>query len=102
MTTVYIAYSGNKDTFFDRVYYAEKHLPLVVECWAEHGLEDVAAFYPELDGKGLVAICVCTFTDEVSVSKSLQSERTAEVMADIPRFTDSKPLQQLATPLRAS
>ena len=101
MVTVYIAYPGDKATRFDRTYYREKHLPLVMDCWASYGLESLAAFYPENDGSGLVALCVCTFRDDAAVDASFHSDRACEVMEDIIHFTDARPQQQRIMPLFA-
>ena len=101
MVTVYISYPGDKDTRFDRKYYREDHLPLVMDCWASYGLESLAAFYPENDGSGVVALCVCTFRDEAAVDASFHSDRASEVMEDIIHFTDARPDQLRTVPLSA-
>ena len=100
MVTVYIAYPGDKDTPFDRAYYAAHHLPLVMECWKNYGLQGLAVFYPEQDGNGTIAICTCEFADDAAVGASFSSPRTPEVMQDIPNFTDARPTQYRAVPLR--
>ena len=100
MTTVYIAYPGDNNTRFDRAYYAEHHLPLVMDCWEEYGLRSLAPFYPEHDGKGTVALCICIFADEEAVDASFASPRTAEVMKDITNFTDAKAMQFKAVQLK--
>lgn len=101
MVTVYIAYPGDGKTRFDRAYYAAHHLPLVLHCWREYGLGDLAVFYPESDGNGTIAICACTFSDDAAVVASFSSARTPEVMQDIPNFTDARPFQYRAVPLRS-
>lgn len=99
MVTVYVSYPGDGKTRFDRAYYAAHHLPLVMDCWREYGLQDLAVFYPEGDGNGTVAICACRFADDAAVDASFASPRTPEVMQDISSFTNARPLQYRAVPL---
>ena len=99
MTTVFVTYPGNADMRFDRDHYVRVHLPLVMETWSRYGLESVAAFFPAGNGAGTIAICTCSFRDEAAVHAAFRSPEAERVMADIPSFTDSKPLQSLAAPL---
>ena len=99
MQTLYVTYPGDANTRFDRKYYVNQHLPLVLANWCRYGLETVAAFFPEGDGAGTIAICVCTFRDEQSVRASFAATETRAVMADVPRFTDATPSQSLSAPL---
>lgn len=43
--TVYVTYNGAPGERFDRSYYLEHHLPLVMQAWRRYGLEHVAAFF---------------------------------------------------------
>ena len=52
MTTMYVTYSGDAATRFDRDYYIQHHLPLVMECWGPLGLEGCAAFWPAVHRRG--------------------------------------------------
>ena len=99
MQTLYVTYPGDANTRFDRQYYVERHLPLVLESWRKYGLMTVAAFFPEGAGEGTIAICVCAFRDEESIRASFAAPETGEVMEDISRFTDAKPSQSLGIAL---
>lgn len=44
MTTMHVTYPGDTATRFDRDYYVQHHLPLVMECWGPFGLESCTAF----------------------------------------------------------
>ena len=101
MTTLYVTYPGTAQTRFDRDYYIHTHLPLVREAWGPHGLETVAAFFPAGDGEGTVAVCVCGFRDDAAMRNAFASPLTGQVMADVPRFTDAKPLQSRALPIQS-
>ena len=96
---VYITYPGDASTRFDRAYYRNHHLPLVMKCWEQHGLQGLSAFYPEAAGDGTIAVCICTFRDEAAVRDSFHSSEAPEVMADVKNFTDAVPSQSKLVPL---
>ena len=96
MTTLYVTYPGDAGTRFDRDYYVQHHLPLVVACWGPLGLESCAAFWPADADAGTIAIAECRFRDEASMRTALASPETPRVMADVPRFTEAKPAQSIA------
>ena len=99
MQMLYVTYPGDASTRFDRQYYVERHLPLVVKSWRQYGLMTVAAFFPEGAGEGTIAICVCTFQDEEGIRTSFAAPEAREVMEDVSRFTDAKPSQSLGVAL---
>ena len=99
MITMYVTYSGDAATRFDRDYYTQHHLPLVMECWGPLGLEGCAAFWPAVIGAGTICICECRFRDEAAMRAALASTTTPRVMADIIHFTDATPAQSLAGPI---
>ncbi|WP_253189745.1 EthD family reductase [Paraburkholderia fungorum] len=89
--TVYVTYEGAPADRFDRSYYVEHHLPLVMRAWQQYGLESVAAFFPPLTHVGTLVICECRFRDEAAIDTAFGSQEAAAVMADVPRFTDLAP-----------
>jgi uncharacterized protein (TIGR02118 family) len=89
--TIYVTYAGEPGVRFDRAYYVDCHLPLVMRHWSQHGLVGVAAFFPAVEQAGTLAICECRFRDEASVDAAFTSRETDEVMADVPHFTDIAP-----------
>ena len=99
MTTMYVTYPGDAGTRFDRHYYTNYHLPLVMACWGPLGLESCAAFWPADAGAGTIAIAQCRFRDEGAMRAALASPDTPRVMADVFRFTDAKPEQSFAAPM---
>jgi uncharacterized protein (TIGR02118 family) len=88
---VYVTYEGAPNDRFDRSYYVEHHLPLVLQAWQRYGLERVAAFFPALTHVGTLVICECRFRDEAAIETAFGSPEAAEVMADVPTFTDISP-----------
>jgi uncharacterized protein (TIGR02118 family) len=89
--TVYVTYDGTPNDRFDRSYYVEQHLPLVMQAWQRHGLESVAAFFPPPTHRGTLVICECRFRDEAAIETAFGSPETQKVMADVPNFTDLSP-----------
>lgn len=89
--TVYVTYQGTPETRFDRDYYIERHLPLVMKAWHQYGLESVAGFFPAIDNAGTIALCECRFRDDAAVTTAFGSPETPAVMADLPHFTDVAP-----------
>ncbi|SPB14529.1 ethyl tert-butyl ether degradation EthD [Caballeronia novacaledonica] len=97
--TIYVTYEGGPGARFDRAYYVHHHLPLVMRHWSQYGLESVAAFFPAVAQAGTLAICECCFRDEASVAASFASPEAAEVMADLPHFTDLAAHRSRAMPI---
>jgi uncharacterized protein (TIGR02118 family) len=96
MTILYVSYHGDARTRFDRDYYVATHIPLVMEAWTRHGLENCAAFFPASNGAGTIAIAECRFRDEACLQAAFASPETARVMADISNFTDVEPSRRRA------
>ena len=99
MQTLYVIYPGDPTTRFDREYYINSHLPLVMKSWSRYGLESVAAFFPEGSGEGTIAMCACCFRDEQAIRDALASPEVPGVMADLPHFTDAQPRRSISVPL---
>ncbi len=99
MTILYVTYRGDARIRFDRDRYVSHHLPLVMEAWGPHGLLSCSAFFPAGDGDGTIAIAECKFRDEGGLTAALASSETPSVMADVPSFTDAKPVQSRAAPV---
>ena len=89
--TVYVTYQGTPETRFDRDYYVNRHLPLVMKAWQPYGLEAVAAFFPAVEQAGTIAICECRFRDEAAMNAAFDSPETPGVMRDVSCFTDAEP-----------
>ncbi|MDE1179968.1 EthD family reductase [Paraburkholderia sp.] len=97
--TVYVTYSGSPHDRFDRTWYVERHLPLVMASWARYGLDSIAAFFPASQQAGTLAICECQFRDQAAVDAAFNSPEATAVMADVPRFTDIAPSRTRAVSL---
>jgi uncharacterized protein (TIGR02118 family) len=97
--TVYVTYAGSAQARFDRTWYVERHLPLVMASWSQYGLEGVTAFFPASQQAGTLAICECRFRDQAAFDAAFNSPQTPAVMADVARFTDITPQRARAVAL---
>ena len=70
---MYVTYSGDQDTSFDRSRWINDHLPLVRDCWGLYGLVSATGFFPAEDGGELIAICPCVFRDEAALKAAIAS-----------------------------
>lgn len=96
---VYVTYQGTPTTRFNRSYYVDDHLPLVMRSWGRYGLESVAAFFPATEQTGTIAICECRFRDDAAIEAAFGAPETPVVMADVARFTDVSPARARAVSL---
>jgi uncharacterized protein (TIGR02118 family) len=98
-TVLYPAASGAK---FDQAYYDATHIPLVREAFTPTGLTDVQVLkgLPGPDGSPapFVAMVNLTFRDAAALQASLGGPRAAEVLGDVPKFTDITPVTQVSVP----
>ena len=90
-TIIYVTYQGTPETRFDRGYYIDTHLPLVMKAWQQYGLESTASFFPTVAQSGTIALAELRFRDDAAVEASLASPEAPGVMGDIPNFTDVQP-----------
>ena len=49
---IYVSYQGSAQDRFDRQYYVNGHLPLVMDLWGKYGLLSVGRFLPDAGGTG--------------------------------------------------
>jgi uncharacterized protein (TIGR02118 family) len=99
LPTVYVTYQGAPSDRFDRSYYVEHHLPLVMQAWQRYGLESISAFFPPLTHVGTLVICECRFRNEAAIAAAFGSPETREVMADVAAFTELAPTRLRITPV---
>ena len=86
-------------TRFDYDYYLNKHTPLLLELWKPHGMvsvalsKGVAGLAPGTPAK-YCTVAVLTFTSVEALQSALAASG-AQVLGDLPNFTDSQPEIQL-------
>ena len=93
---IYVTYEGEPTSRFDRDYYVQQHLPLVLKAWRQYGLESVSAFFPAIEHAGTVALCECRFRDDAAMETAFASPESSDVMADVRRFTNLSPTRARA------
>ena len=99
MILMYVTYSGDADTRFDRDYYVSKHIPTVMAAWQPYGLVSCDAFFPANADAGTIAIAECRFENAAALQAALKSLKTEGVMADVVHFTDATPAQHVPGPV---
>jgi uncharacterized protein (TIGR02118 family) len=104
MTIVSVLYSKSSDSHFDHDYYLQKHIPLVQARWATMGLEGVELMRGVASSDGtppsfeLIALLSFDSTDQFQAALA---KFGAEIVGDIPNFTNVQPVIQLNEPVQA-
>ncbi len=100
--SLFVAYEGCASSRFDRDYYVQQHLPIVMAAFGRHGLLELCALFPTIAKPGTIALCECRFRDEAAIAAAFGSDEAAAVMADVPNFTDLPPRRLRAVPFEAA
>jgi uncharacterized protein (TIGR02118 family) len=91
-----VMYPNEADIQFDRDYYIKTHMPLVEGIWKKHGLTNwhVVEYTKSLDGSPAQYLISAKldWESEESLQNALQDAETAKIFADIPNFTNAKPI----------
>lgn len=88
---IYVTYQGTSQDAFNRSYYVNVHLPLVMKAWAQYGLLSLEAFFSATERDGTIAICECVFQSKEALEAAFASPELSTVMADVPHFTAITP-----------
>lgn len=101
MAILSVLYPASRTKTFDHAYYDETHIPLVKEAFAATGLLGVLVLKGVSSADGgpapFVAMAHLSFESPEAMQASFAGPRSAEVMADIARFTKIKPVMQIST-----
>lgn len=101
MITVSVLYPKSASSHFDHDYYTQKHVPLVRSVWNDAGLERIELLrgVAALDGSppAYELIGMMTFISIEHLQDALG--KGAEVLADIPNFTNVEPVIQTNRPV---
>jgi len=102
MVTVSVLYPKISDSHFDHAYYVTKHIPLVKARWGAMGLEEVVVLRGDstLDGgdRAWELIGLLTFSS-AEQQQAAFTAHGAEIIADVPNFTNIQPMIQVNTPV---
>ncbi|KAA6465107.1 EthD family reductase [Acidobacteria bacterium AB60] len=102
MTVVTVMYPRSEGSTFDFDYYLAKHIPLAKARFGECGMTDVRLFRGEgtLDGTApAYALIAELFFPSVKHVQDAMARHRAEVIADIPNYTNVQPVVQLCETL---
>ncbi|KAJ5587400.1 uncharacterized protein N7459_003165 [Penicillium hispanicum] len=91
-----VIYPNEPDLQFDEEYYMKTHMPLVDQTWKSYGLTSwkVNKYTQALDGtpaKFRIAAHL-VWENEEAMHKALKDPKSSKVFADIPNFTNVKPI----------
>lgn len=102
MVAVTVLYPQTESSHFDYEYYAAKHLPLVKARWGSMGLEEAEFLRGSaaMDGAApaFALIATLVFSSQQAMNAALAAHG-AEILGDIPNYTDVQPLMQVNAPL---
>jgi uncharacterized protein (TIGR02118 family) len=91
MATLIVSYPAVDDLTFDREYYLSTHASLVRAAWGEFGLQSAEILFPAPGPQPFACVTVLRFSDQAGINAALSSARTAEVVGDVPNFTNVQP-----------
>ena len=93
MQRVTVAYPNKADARFDFDYYMKKHIPMV-EGIVQKSIE-VRRGISSATGSPAAFVCVAAIPiDSVAAFHSILAQHGAEILADIPNYTNIEPLIQ--------
>ena len=95
MTIAAVMYPATESGRFDLDYYMQNHIPLVRRLWEPLGLSAVSIMraVPAPDGAAPAYTLTALLTfGSMSEFEAAAAQHGAEIFADIPQFTDAKPV----------
>lgn len=95
---VYVTYTKTEDYFFDKEYYNNHHIPLIMGLWKPYGLVSADAFYPNGIASETVAICECIFKNTEAFEKAIALSEVEKLGSDVVNFTNLLPHQYIIKP----
>lgn len=99
MASLSVSYPRVPGATFDADYYQTRHLPLVLERWADAGLVGGEALLgrstPDGAESPFMAIGIIHFESTGALQAALAGEHAAEIIGDIAKFTNVQPLLQV-------
>ena len=102
MVVVTVLYPKTATSLFDYDYYVTKHVPLVQARWAGMGLMHVELLRGTATLEGgppaFALMGKLVFGSQAEMQEALAAHG-AEIMGDIPNYTDVQPLIQMNEPL---
>jgi uncharacterized protein (TIGR02118 family) len=91
MTKLVVTYPAQAGATFDRDYYVNVHLPLAEKHFGPAGMTGGEALFPLTDDAAFLCVGILTFRDAAALGAAMAVPGAAEVMGDIPNFTNVQP-----------
>ncbi|MBV7586222.1 EthD family reductase [Pseudomonas sp. PDM33] len=91
MATLIVSYPVVEGATFDRDYYISRHIPLAQSAWGEFGLQSAEILFPAAGPQPLAGMVIMRFANQSDIDAALASPKTAEVVGDVPNFTNLTP-----------
>ena len=97
--TVTVSYPNTPGSKFDMVYYLDTHLELVGKCWGEklisaRAIKGIAT--PDPSTPPPYQVVAILQVESLDVLNDVLNEHGAEILGDIPNFTDVEPVIQIS------
>jgi len=93
MRTLFVTYRGTATDRFDREYFVHTHLPLEPPIGEPLGMLSIEAFFPASAARDIIAISLIAFRDEQAERDLFASPTFAELVKDLPNYTNLLPEQ---------
>ncbi|GKZ32806.1 hypothetical protein AbraIFM66950_002433 [Aspergillus brasiliensis] len=94
--TITVVFPNDADAQYDIDYYTNVHMKLIEKHWSKYGLKSwsVTKFLPSLDGAAPVYAVGSQvhWESEEGMKKAFESPEVAEIMGDVSRFSNKKPV----------
>ncbi|KGO44095.1 Dimeric alpha-beta barrel [Penicillium expansum] len=94
--TITVLFPNVPDAKYDIDYYTAHHMPLIKQHWTKYGVQDwsVTTFAPGPDGAQppYTFGSVVVWENKEGVDKAFASPEVAEVMGDVPNFSNKEPV----------
>ncbi|MBN3791301.1 EthD family reductase [Burkholderia sp. Ac-20353] len=91
MATLIVSYPATEGSRFDRDYYVSTHIPLARAAWSTFGLQSAEVLFPSAGPQPFAGMVIMRFSDQAAITAALSSPKTAEVVGDVPNFTNIAP-----------
>ncbi|KAF1840391.1 uncharacterized protein K460DRAFT_322985 [Cucurbitaria berberidis CBS 394.84] len=88
---VFVAYPREEGSTFNKEYYLNTHIPLVQKYWGKHGMKSYAVTELNADGP-YTFIATIDFETHEGFGAAIQDPNTKEVMDDVAKFSNVKPV----------
>lgn len=94
--TITVLFPNEQDANYDKNYYVNHHMPLIEQHWKKYGVQSwsVTDFSSGPDGANPVYTfgSVVTWESKEGVERAFQSPEVAEIMSDVPNFSNKQPV----------